>query len=238
MNNENPFNLDAQNNQGYLYSTNASLSSKLANQRLTDITLESIQLVKKNVIDIGCGDGTYTIEVYDRGNPSLIIANDIAESAVHIACDKSGQRNIRYQVNSAYELPFANKTFDIAVLRGVLHHLDDPRRAIKEALRVAHTLWVIEPNGYNPGLKLLEKFSRYHIEHQEKSYSPASLDKWVESFGGYVSKRTWVGFVPMFCPAWMARSMKAMEPVVERTPLINRIACAVYSFVAEHTFAK
>ena len=234
MNNENPFNLDAQSNQGYLYSTNASLSSKLANQRLTDITLESMQFVNKNVIDIGCGDGTYTIEVYDRGNPSLMMANDIAMNAVHIACGKSGQRNMHFQVNSAYEIPFPNGTFDIAILRGVLHHLDDPRQAIQEALRVAHTLWVIEPNGYNPGLKFLEKFSRYHIDHQEKSYAPASLDKWVESLGGYVVKREWVGFVPMFCPAWMARIMKAMEPVIEKTPLINRIGCAVYSFKAQH----
>jgi ubiquinone/menaquinone biosynthesis C-methylase UbiE len=234
MNNENPFNLDAQSNQGYLYSTNASLSSKLANQRLTDITLESIQFVNKNVIDIGCGDGTYTIEIYDRGNPSLIIANDIAEKAVHLACGRSGQRNIRYQVNSAYEIPFGDGTFDIAILRGVLHHLDDPRQAIQEALRVADTVWVIEPNGYNPGLKFLEKFSRYHIDHQEKSYAPASLDKWVESLGGYVAKRAWVGFVPMFCPPWMARIMKAMEPIVEKTPLLNRIGCAVYSFEAQH----
>ena len=38
---------------------------------------------------------------------------------------------------------------------------------------------LIEPNGYNPTLKLIERFSRYHREHGEKSYAPgaaATLD--------------------------------------------------------------
>ena len=232
MTGQNPFNMDAESNQGYLYSTNASLSSNLANRRLTDITLEALPLTGKSVIDIGCGDGTYTIEVYDRGKVSSMVAGDVADKAIRIARDRSTDRNIQYHVNSAYEIPFDRQTFDVAILRGVLHHLDDPIRALKEALRVARMVWVIEPNGYNPGLKFLEKFSRYHIEHQEKSYAPAWLDRWVESLGGRVTKRVWAGFVPMFCPNWMAKTMKFIEPVVEKVPLVNRIGCAVYSFAA------
>ena len=103
---------------------------------------------------------------------------------------------------------------------------------MKEALRVAAIVWVIEPNGYNPGLKFLEKFSRYHIEHQEKSYLPTYLDKEIEKMGGKVLRRKWAGFVPMFCPNWMAKTMKVIEPAVEAVPIIKHLGCAVYTFSA------
>ena len=54
------FSKDAVNNAGYIYTTNAKLSSYLANQRLTDIALEMVNFKTKKVLDFGCGDGTYT----------------------------------------------------------------------------------------------------------------------------------------------------------------------------------
>lgn len=228
----NPFNHDAAQNSGYLYSTNASLSSQLANQRLTDLTLEALALRGKTVLDIGCGDGVYTRAIEQLGQPKTIIAGDVAEEAVHVAQRNSNGQNVRYVINSAYELPFAEKAFEIALLRGVLHHLDQPQKALGEALRVAQTVWVIEPNGYNPGLKLLEKLSPYHIAHGEKSYPPHQLDAWIAQLGGSVTSRKWAGFVPMFCPNLIACLMKALEPLVEHTPLVSRIASAVYVFKA------
>jgi ubiquinone/menaquinone biosynthesis C-methylase UbiE len=230
---KNIFNDDAVENQGYYYTTNISLSSKFAGRRMTDVTLEALSVKSKRILDIGCGDGTHTIELDLFGEPNCMVAGDVADKAVKIARDKSIGRNIYYIINSAYELPFQNKSFDVAILRAVLHHLDDPKKAIQEALRVSDLIWVIEPNGYNPGLKFNEKFSAYHIEHQEKSYAPRMLDQWVRQLGGKVTYRKWAGFVPMFCPDWMARGMKLFEPVVEHLPGINRIGCAIYYFSAE-----
>ena len=225
---KNIFNDDAVQNQGYYYTTNISLSSKLAGRRMTDVTLESLNIRAKNVLDIGCGDGTHTLELDVHGEPKRIIAGDVADKALRVAREKSIGRSIHYLINSAYELPFPAKSFDIAVLRAVLHHLDDPKKAIQEALRVAEMIWVIEPNGYNPGLKFNERFSTYHIDHQEKSYAPYMLDQWVKQLGARIIHRRWAGFVPMFCPDWLARTMKWMEPVVEHFPVINRIGSAIY----------
>ena len=50
------FNQDAVEHQGYLYSTNAPLSSQIANKRLSDLTLENVDLRDKTVLDIGGGD--------------------------------------------------------------------------------------------------------------------------------------------------------------------------------------
>ena len=230
---KNIFNDDVVENQGYYYTTNISLSSKFAGRRMTDVTLESLTIKSKRVLDIGCGDGTHTLELDLYGEPGWIVAGDVADKAIKVARERSVGRKIHYIINSAYELPFMTKSYNIAILRAVLHHLDDPKKALQEALRVADVIWVIEPNGYNPGLKFNEKFSTYHIEHQEKSYAPHLLDRWVGELGGQIIQRRWAGFVPMFCPDRLAKSMKWIEPVVEHFPLINRIGCAIYYFSAQ-----
>jgi len=84
----------------------------------------------------------------------------------------------------------------------------------------------------------LEKFSRYHIEHQEKSYAPAYLDGEIKKLGGIILRRKWAGFVPMFCPDWMAKMMKVMEPLVESIPIVKHLGCAVYVFSASDTLRK
>jgi len=102
-------------------------------------------------------------------------------------------------------------------------------------MRVARLVVVIEPNGYNPILKVIERFSKYHVEHQEKSYSPAMLNQWVSRSGGVIRTRGYAGLVPMFCPDSVAKVLKRIESAFERIPIINALVCAVYVFAAERT---
>ena len=227
-----PFDRDAASNAGYLYTTGARLSSQMANQRLTAAALEAISFHGKRVLDIGCGDGTYTIELFDRGQPARICGVDPAQKAIEVARQKAESRPIEFAVEDACKLPHAADSFDIAHLRGVLHHMERPADAIREALRVAPRIVIIEPNGYNPILKLLERGSRYHREHEEKSYAPRQLDLWIEQMGGRVQSRKWAGLVPFFCPDPAARLLKRVEPVLEKIPLARACSCAVYVVVA------
>ncbi len=227
-----PFDRDAASNAGYLYTTGARLSSQMANQRLTEAALDSLSFHGKRVLDIGCGDGTYTIELFDRGQPARICGVDPAQKAIEVARQKAAGRNIEFAVEDACKLPYEADRFDIAHLRGVLHHMERPAEAIREALRVAPRVVIIEPNGYNPILKLLERGSRYHREHEEKSYAPRQLDRWVEQMGGIVQSRKWAGLVPFFCPDPAARVLKVIEPVLEHIPLARACSCAVYVLVA------
>jgi ubiquinone/menaquinone biosynthesis C-methylase UbiE len=227
------FNQDVADNDGYRYTTNAQLSSRLANRRLTDATLAAATFTDRRVLDIGCGDGTYTLELCDLAHPRSIHGVDLAAEAIKMAQSRVGGRPITFSSGSACALPFPDSSFDVAYLRGVLHHMDNPIDALREALRVANILVVIEPNGYSPILKVLEKTSAYHIAHNEKSYAPMRLDAWVKRLGGQVCHRQWVGLVPMFCPDWMARFLKQIEPIVEWLPGISHIGCAVYVFTAK-----
>ena len=226
------FNADARERGGYLYSTNAPLSARLAHERYTQAILSLCDFQGKNVIDIGCGDGVFTLELATRGNPASLVACDPAVEALELAAKKSTGSNITFAAASAYDLPYADKQFDIAHLRAVLHHMDHPVDALREGLRVAKEIVVLEPNGYSPVLKFNERFSSYHIQHDEKSYAPAKLDAWVRSVGGEVVSRCWVGLVPTFAPDWFAKSLKVVEPIVEKIPVLRSVACGVYVFVA------
>lgn len=226
------FNHDVARNGGYVYTTNSRLSSRIANQRQTRALLSLSSFTGKRVLDIGCGDGTYTCELFDLARPASVHGVDPAEEAIALARTKIGSRAVSFAAASAYDLPFDNRAFDIACIRGVLHHLDKPQAALREALRVADTIVVVEPNGCNLVLKIIERVSPYHVAHEEKSYAPRHLNRWVLEGGGRVGQRQWTGLVPFFCPDWMARVLKCVEPVVEGLPLVSALACGNYVFCA------
>jgi ubiquinone/menaquinone biosynthesis C-methylase UbiE len=61
-------------------------------------------------------------------------------------------------VRTREHLPFGAGAFDAVLCRDVLHHLEDREAAVSELRRVARqgaVVWVVEPNGRNPLVKLL-----------------------------------------------------------------------------------
>jgi len=90
-----------------------------------------------------------------------------------------------------------------------------------------------EPNGNNLGLKVIEKVSKYHREHGEKSYNAIQLSRWIARAGGRILRRKYAGFVPMFCSDRIARVTKTIEPLIESVPFLNAMGCAVVVILAE-----
>src|SRR6185369_4163323 len=145
-------------NQGYLYTTNAKKSSTLANQRLTDITREMVELCGRRVIDVGCGDGTYSAELFASCAPAMMVGADASAEAVEKANRSFARPGLHFDACSVYDLPYEAGSFDVAIVRGLLHHLDDAPRALARIGTLAREVFLIEPNGYNPMLKLIERF--------------------------------------------------------------------------------
>jgi ubiquinone/menaquinone biosynthesis C-methylase UbiE len=226
-----PFDRDVELNEGYRYTTNAPLSSRLANDRLTDATLELVALEGQTLIDVGCGDGTYTADLARRGSPTHVVGIDPSPRAVEVA----GRRHpeLRFEVGDAAWLETTAERFDVAVARGVLHHADDPARLVRAIGRVTDTAVVIEPNGWNPVLKVIERVSAYHRAHGERSWRSSVIDRWLREAGLVPVVRTYAGLVPFFFPAGAARVLKVVEPLVESSGPLGRAALAVYAVRAE-----
>jgi glycosyltransferase involved in cell wall biosynthesis len=90
------------------------------------------------VLDVGAGSGRHSYEARRFG--ARVVAVDVGE-AIHVA-----RRNLPTDVVTvqadAEELPFADAAFDLVMAIGVLHHLPDPRRALKSLARL------VRPGGY------------------------------------------------------------------------------------------
>ena len=226
------FEKDASTRGGYVYTSTTRLSCRLATGRSLEVILAAGQLAGHSVMDMGCGDGYYTILLWDQGRPRALTGVDAAAAAIRVAREQKQERSIRFDVADVHALPFPNNSFDLALVQSILHHDDAPADIIREAFRVAPVILIHEPNGNNFGLKIIEKTSRYHREHGEKSYTPRLIRRWIKQAGGEVQWQRYAGFVPMFCPDWLARAMKAVEPLLESLPGIRALGCAVFVVVA------
>ncbi len=227
------FDRDAAANAGYVYTTDQRLSSRLATKNLEDLILQSVSFKGKRVLDIGCGDGHFTRRFRDADGPASMVGVDPAPHAIAVASARNDAiPEIRFLVGDGHKLPWRDDAFDMAVIQGVLHHDDQPWETISEAFRLAPEVVILEPNGNNLGLKVIEKASRYHREHHERSYPTLRLLKWVRQGGGTITSVKFGGFVPMFCPDSIARMTKRIEPVLEQTPIARVLACAVVVVVA------
>lgn len=226
------FNKDIVNNAGYLYTSDNIYSAKIATAKQTEELvriLKSYFSKKIKIIDIGCGDGKHTIELYKKFSPSLIVGVDPAQEAITLAKKRINQdKKIEFKVDNIYNLDklFKKNQFDIAIIRGVLHHLYEPEKAIKNLGKIFPAIIIIEANGYNPLLKIIEKTSPYHLEHEEKSYWPPLLNSWFKKEGYRVLTEKYYGIVPYFCPEYVARFLKFIEPLFENLPYLNRLYCA------------
>ena len=213
----------------YAY-TAGKLSSQYANARISQSIADIYSFESKRILDLGCGDGAYSVEFLALGARE-VLGVDPAVAAVEAARKKALREGVadklRFEVGNIYDpnLLHGQQPFDCVVLRGVLHHLPDPEKAVACAASLAKSMIILEPNGYNPVLKILERVSKYHIEHEEQSFYSVTLTSWVRRAGFHIQEARFINLVPMFSPDWMARLCKRLGYVVERIPIVRAVAC-------------
>ena len=220
----------------YAY-TQEHLSARTANARISLSVAQAYDFTGKSVLDLGCGDGAYTVEFAALGVRNIVGVDPAAvaiEAGTNRAQSLGLDKIVSFEVGNIYEPQtyLTGRHFDCIVLRGILHHLPDPARAIAALAAFEGTVIVIEPNGNNPVLKLIERFSHYHIEHEERSFSPSLIGKWLESADFRVDQCAMINLVPFFCPDWMVLPLRTAETAVERLPLVRDIACGQSVIVA------
>lgn len=226
--NVNAFNQNVSENGGFLYTTNAQYSSHVANKRISDEIFKFIKPTYKTLIDIGCGDGLYTDNIKQNFPHLEVTGFDPAAKAIEIASKKYPSVNFHTLNVLDENLPLPKKKYDVAVIRGVLHHLSDQQLAIKNAFKLADNLIIMEPNGNNPILKVIEKTSQYHIEHEEQSFFEWDLKKWIRNANGQIDTWSYVGYVPFFFPDGPAKVIYAMQPFLEKVPVVKHVFSAQF----------
>ena len=92
------------------------------------------------VLDIGPGNGTYTLAAARRVGPTgKVFAVDIEPrmiARVEKKMAESGLNNVEARVADVYDLPFADESFDVITMIAVLGEIPEPARALAECHRV------------------------------------------------------------------------------------------------------
>ena len=224
------YNKDLYEMGGYIYTAKkVRKSMDLFNKRATMAIANLIDFKGKSVIDVGCGDGTYSVELFEKLGAKSVVGVE-PSNACELAREKFAHYapSVRFERGSAYKLQYNDLEFDVAMMRGVLHHLDDPKSGLAEMFRVAKRVFLLEPNGYNAVIKFLEKVSPYHRTHQERSFAPKKIRHMARYLGAEAVRESYSSLVPLLCPDRLATFLDWLSPIWERLLFLPKISCGLY----------
>lgn len=86
------------------------------------------------ILDIGCLDSQIGILATEYEPSTEVWGIDVAEEA--IAQMQTWHPDFHYEVRDCYQTGFPNHHFDYIVMGEVIEHLEDPKAAIREAMRI------------------------------------------------------------------------------------------------------
>jgi SAM-dependent methyltransferase len=96
-----------------------------------------------DVLDVGCGPGTITIDFARRVAPGRVVGVDRSEVVDAARREAEGVANVEFCVGDVYRLPAADATFDVVHAHQLLQHLCDPIAALVEMRRVCRPTGVV-----------------------------------------------------------------------------------------------
>lgn len=176
------------------------------------------------LLDIGCGPGTITLDLAARVAPGRVVGVDreaqVIEEAEQLRSEQlnCGRKisNASFEVGDVYGLTFSDGSFDVVHAHQVLQHLSDPVAALSEMRRVLRPGGQVAVRDSDYGAKIWapedEWLDRWMaLYHQVTRANGAEADAgrflpgWVRSAGFEdvrVSSSTWTFADPETCRWW------------------------------------
>ena len=90
----------------------------------------------KNVLEIGCGNGTGTSLIRKYFSPEKIHAIDLDPRMIERAKKNHSDDSVTFEIASATNLPYETNSFDAVFDFGIIHHIPDSKLCLEELKRV------------------------------------------------------------------------------------------------------
>ncbi len=142
----------------------------------------------RNLLDLGTGTG----RMLELLAPRAARAVGVDQSAAMLALarsriDEAGLRNVQLRQGDIYAPPVERDSYDLIVIHQVLHFLDDPARALKEAARAlapSGRLVVVDFDAHH------EEFLRTDFAHRRLGFALAEIEGFLADAGLVAQRAT------------------------------------------------
>lgn len=186
-------------------------------------------LAGRDVLDVGCGDGTYAIAAARGG--ARVAAVDRSAEVVGAARDAARRAAVELDlgVADARDLPFPAGSFDLVLAVTVLCFVEEPRRAMAELARVLRPGGVLvlgELGCWSAwgALRTLRAWAGSRTWRAARLWSPRKLRAYLRDAGLVPSEERGAAYYP---------PVGAAAALFERVdPLLGRATRAGAAFVA------
>jgi 2-polyprenyl-3-methyl-5-hydroxy-6-metoxy-1,4-benzoquinol methylase len=126
-----------------------------------------------DLLDVGCGPGTITVDLAARVAPGRVLGLDLSPDPLDEARDAAARAGVAvdFAVGDVYALDLPDDTFDVVHAHQVLQHLTDPVAALRELARVCRPGGVVAVRD---------------VDYATFTWFPANpgLDRWLEVYYG------------------------------------------------------
>jgi SAM-dependent methyltransferase len=126
-----------------------------------------------DLLDVGCGPGTITVDLAARVAPGRVVGLDVSPAPLDEARALAARSRVQvdFAVGDVYALDAADASFDVVHAHQVLQHLTDPVAALREMARVCRPGGIVAVRD---------------VDYATFTWFPASpgLDRWLEVYYG------------------------------------------------------
>ncbi len=118
------------------YAARNPVARFLLRRFLATIDAVVLELRPETILDVGCGEGVVTRRLAQVSGASTV-GVDLDTDTLSEQWHRHAGDRVSFQAASAYELPFDDGSFDCVCALEVLEHLERPRDALAELVRVS-----------------------------------------------------------------------------------------------------
>jgi len=144
--------------------------------------LSSLPPKSASLLDIGCGTG----HLLDEAKMRLKVGVDFSRGMLSLARERGCTSALI--LADATRLPFNDSSFELITSQDVIGHFKDPRRLVREALRVCTPGGMVIVTAARKTLvnRLVSLYSRLRLGVFVRPYEERELEKIFEFSGGHV----------------------------------------------------